>query len=163
MLGELTAYIGLGSNLDGPIEHVQRALRELDELTQTRLVIASNLYRSDPMGPVGQPDYINAVAAVQTRLDAEALLSELQCLEAQHKRVRREHWGPRTLDLDLLLYGNDTIHTQRLVVPHSGLAERNFVLIPLFEIAPDLILPDNRPLAELVKHCSQAGLKRLVG
>lgn len=158
---ELIAYIGLGSNLDEPMDHVQRALSELDELSQTKLVAASSLYRTDPMGPAGQPDYINAVAAVQTRLSAEALLSELQHLETLHQRVRRERWGPRTLDLDLLLYGNYTINVEHLVVPHPGLAERNFVLIPLFEIAPDLILPDNRSLADLVDRCGVEGLEQL--
>lgn len=161
MSAELIAYIGLGSNLDEPMNHIQRALVELDELSQTKLVVASSLYRSDPMGPAGQPDYINSVAAVQTRLSAEALLSELQHLEALHQRVRRERWGPRTLDLDLLLYGNYTIQTEHLVVPHPGLAERNFVLIPLFEIAPDLILPDNRSLADLVDQCGNEGLEQL--
>ena len=157
----VVAYIGLGSNLEQPLEQVQTALSELDELPQTRLLQSSSLYRSDPMGPADQPDYINAVAAVETSLTPDELLSELQNLEATHQRVRKERWGPRTLDLDLLLYGNVCINSEHLTVPHPGLSERNFVLMPLFEIAPDLILPDNRTLSELVEHCSQAGLQRL--
>lgn len=156
-----TAYIGLGSNLDDPLTQVRTALRELDQIRDCRLLKHSNLYRSAPMGPPGQPDYINAVAAVETRLAADALLSELQAIEARHQRQRRERWGPRTLDLDLLLFGNEVIDNARLSVPHPGLDARSFVLIPLYEIAPDLILPDNRVLAELVRHCSREGLRQL--
>ncbi len=161
MLAAVIAYIGLGSNLEDPITQVKSALQELAELPQSTLLSASSLYRSAPMGPSEQPDYINAVAALETNLSSDELLSELQRLEDVHQRVRRERWGPRTLDLDLLLYGGDRINSEHLTVPHPGLSERNFVLIPLFEIAPELILPDNCPLAELVKHCSQAGLQRL--
>lgn len=157
----VVVYIGLGSNLEKPIEQVQSALRELDDLAQTRLLQRSNLYCSDPMGPADQPDYINAVAAVETSLSPDELLSELQKLEAAHQRIRKERWGPRTLDLDLLLYGDQCISSEHLIVPHPGLSERNFVLIPLFEIAPNLILPDNRPLSDLIASCSNEGLQRL--
>jgi 2-amino-4-hydroxy-6-hydroxymethyldihydropteridine diphosphokinase len=161
MADAVTAYIGLGSNLDHPRSQVQAALQELDGIRATRLLKASALYQSAPMGSKDQPDYINAVAAIETSLEPEMLLTQLQQLEASHQRVRKEHWGPRTLDLDLLLYGNELIHSERLTVPHPGLKERNFVLIPLYEIAPDLILPDNHTLAELVKTCSREGLQRL--
>ena len=133
-----TAFIGIGSNLDNPLLQVQTALRELAEIPKTALTRSSSLYRTPPMGPPDQPDYINAVAALTTTLSPTELLDALQALEARHGRVRTIHWGPRTLDLDLLLYGNETIHTARLTVPHPGIAQRAFVVLPLAEIAPAL-------------------------
>ncbi len=158
----VTAYVGLGSNLDDPVNHVVTALDELMQITDCRNVIGSSLYRSAPMGPQDQPDYINAVACLQTSLDAHQLLSELQQLEQKHRRVRERHWGPRTLDLDLLLYGGEQIRSDDLVVPHPGMGERSFVLVPLYEIAPELTLPDNQLLADLVKQCPEDGLQRIV-
>jgi 2-amino-4-hydroxy-6-hydroxymethyldihydropteridine diphosphokinase len=154
-------YIGLGSNLDRPQQHVARALEELRTLPDPRLLAHSSLYRSAPMGPQDQPDYINAVALLESTLDAHHLLDELQALEQQHRRVRLEHWGPRTLDLDLLLYGEQLIQSERLSVPHPGLPERNFVLWPLSEIAPDLQLPGGRPLAALLSECPIGTLERI--
>ncbi len=133
-----TAFIGIGSNLDNPLLQVQTALRELAEIPKTALTRSSSLYRTPPMGPPDQPDYINAVAALTTTLSPTELLDALQALEARHGRVRTIHWGPRTLDLDLLLYGNETVHTARLTVPHPGIAQRAFVVLPLAEIAPAL-------------------------
>jgi 2-amino-4-hydroxy-6-hydroxymethyldihydropteridine diphosphokinase len=161
MSSVVIAYIGLGSNLVAPVSQVQTAITELAGIRQSRLLKSSSLYQTAPLGPAGQPDYINAVAALQTPLSADELLTELQKLENRHQRVRRERWGPRTLDLDLLLYGDEVINSERLTVPHPGLSERNFVLIPLREIAPDLILPDNQALAELAQRCSRDGLQRL--
>ncbi len=161
MSGGVTAYIGLGSNLENPVEQVKTALRELANLPQTRLLLQSNLYQSTPMGPANQPDYINAVAELETSLAADDLLSELQRLELLHQRVRKERWGPRTLDLDLLLYGDQTIDSENLVVPHPGLAERVFVLQPLFEIAPALVLPTKQVLADLLIACPEVSLQRL--
>lgn len=157
----VTACVGLGSNLHSPVEQVRTALVELNALPQTRLLRASSLYRSAPMGPADQPDYINAVALFETTLTAHELLQQLQLIEQQHQRLRERHWGPRSLDLDLLLYGDEQINSTALVVPHPGLCERNFVLIPLFEIAPELRLPDNRLLAELVADSPRDGLERL--
>ena len=133
-----TAFIGIGSNFDNPLLQVQTALRELAEIPKTALTRSSSLYRTPPMGPPDQPDYINAVAALATTLSPTELLDALQALEARHGRVRTIHWGPRTLDLDLLLYGNETVHTARLTVPHPGIAQRAFVVLPLAEIAPAL-------------------------
>ena len=156
------AYLGLGSNLDDPLCQLRQALRELDGLARVRLVRVSSLYRSTPMGPAGQPDYLNAVAALDTSLDAEALLVLLQGIEEFHHRVRGERWGPRTLDLDLLLYGNAWIETEHLRVPHAGLHERNFVLYPLAEIAPpDLEVPGLGSLKELLARTPDTGLLRL--
>jgi 2-amino-4-hydroxy-6-hydroxymethyldihydropteridine diphosphokinase len=159
-----TAFIGLGSNLDEPRQQVARALRELAGLPDTTLAAQSSLYRSAPMGPPDQPAYINAVARLETRLAPEALLDALQAIEARHGRVRGdERWGPRTLDLDILLYADVRIDKPRLQVPHPGLAERNFVLQPLAEIAPDLDIPGLGPLRDLLARCPPDALERLVG
>lgn len=160
----VTAFIGLGSNLDDPRQQVARALRELAELPDTTLAAQSSLYRSAPMGPPDQPAYINAVARLETRLAPEALLDALQAIEARHGRLRGdERWGPRTLDLDILLYADVRIDNPRLQVPHPGLAERNFVLQPLAEIAPDLDIPGLGPLRDLLARCPADALERLVG
>ncbi len=154
-------YIGLGSNLDAPQQQVVRALEELATVPETRLLAHSSLYRSAPMGPADQPDYINAVALLETTLEAHSLLDKLQALEQLHQRVRLERWGPRTLDLDLLLYGDEQIQSPRLSVPHPGMAERNFVLWPLNEISPELHLPDGRSLAALLTECPIGTLERI--
>ncbi len=161
MSGVVTAYIGLGSNQKNPVGQIRTALQELDGLPQSQLLLQSSLYQSAPMGPANQPDYINAVAALETRLSADELLSALQKLELLHQRVRQERWGPRTLDLDLLLFGDQSISSEHLVVPHPGLGERLFVLQPLFEIAPALVLPNNQAVAALLDGCSEGGLQRL--
>ena len=155
------AYIGLGSNLDDPVRQLQRAWAALAHVPQTQRVACSRCYRSAPLGPQDQPDYVNAVAAIDTELAPEALLDALQAIETAQGRVRLRRWGPRTLDLDLLLYGHEVLATPRLTVPHPGLAERNFVLYPLAELAPDLVLPDGRTLAELLAQCAAAGLEPL--
>lgn len=162
----LTCYIGLGSNLDNPREQVSSALTELAELIesnpqQCRSLSHSSLYRSDPVGPPGQPDYINAVACLETRFSPLQLLDALQAIEQTHQRVRIQHWGPRTLDLDLLLYGNQTIQNERLTVPHAFMLVRNFVLYPLAEIAPNLTLPDGNQLSKLLKNLKIGTLEKI--
>ncbi|WP_280554304.1 2-amino-4-hydroxy-6-hydroxymethyldihydropteridine diphosphokinase [Halomonas sp. 25-S5] len=142
------AWIGLGSNLDVPRAHVERALGELDRLPLTRRIAASRLYASAPLGPADQPDYINAVALLATRLSPLALLDQLQALEQRHGRVRRRRWGPRTLDLDLLLFDDQRVTLPRLTLPHPEMARRAFVLVPLAELAPSLVF-DGQPLAKL--------------
>lgn len=154
-------YVGLGSNLDDPQQQVRTALDELDTLPQTRLLLASRLYRSDPVGPPGQPDYINAVALIGTALAPEALLDQLQALEHAHQRVRMERWGPRTLDLDILLYGDQQIATPRLSVPHPFLTERSFVLYPLQELTPELRLPDGSALQFWCDRCPMGTLESI--
>ena len=136
------AYVGIGSNLASPIEQVQQAIQELGNIPNTRLVRASGLYRSAPMGPPDQPDFVNAVAALLTQQDAGNLLKLMLKIEDAHGRERAgERWGPRTLDLDLLLYGNQQVRSAELDLPHPGIAERNFVLLPLDELAPHLEVP----------------------
>ncbi len=151
--------MGLGSNLGDPAAQVKHAVEALGAVPATRLVACSRLYRSRPMGPQDQPDYVNAVARLVTTLSPHALLDALQQIESARGRVRGpERWGPRTLDLDLLLYGEEVIGDARLTVPHAGLKERSFVLYPLFDIAPELILPDGTELKELLACCPRDGL-----
>jgi len=159
----VTAYVGLGSNLERPILQVSAALEALARLPRTELIARSSLYRTRPVGPPDQPDYINAVAGLSTALSAEALLDELQALEQRQGRVRgAERWGPRTLDLDLLLYGLERIGGERLQVPHPRMAERGFVLYPLAEIAPpDLEIPGHGRLADLLKGRLGEGVERV--
>jgi 2-amino-4-hydroxy-6-hydroxymethyldihydropteridine diphosphokinase len=155
------AFIGLGSNLEQPEKQIRQAIPALDRLPQTRLIRCSALYRGPPMGPKDQPDYINAVAMVETSLQPEALLVELQGIEQQQGRVRERRWGPRTLDLDLLLYGDRVIDTPLLKVPHPGMHERPFVLHPLREIAPDQEIPGRGTILSLVENCPADDLKRV--
>lgn len=127
-------FIGLGSNLDDPITQLKKALDQLSQLENVKLIETSAFYQSKPMGPQDQPDFINAVAELETTLPAEKLLDELQAIEQSQGRVRYQHWGPRTLDLDILLYGDDVIMSGRLTIPHPGISKRNFVLYPLADI-----------------------------
>ena len=159
----MPAWIGLGSNLSGalasPVEQIEQALTELSQMPQTQLISASSLYPSAPMGPQDQPDYINAVAELDTQLSALELLDELQQIELSQGRVRKENrWGPRTLDLDIILYGDQQINNTRLTIPHYGMKAREFVLYPLLEIAADLTLPDGTVLSQLTAQCDKNGL-----
>ena len=152
-------YIGIGSNLDEPLRQVRRASRALAALDSSSRL--SSLYMSAPMGPQDQPRFINAVAEVRTRLSPEALLDELQAIEQAQGRTRERHWGPRTLDLDLLVYGDEKISTPRLVVPHPGLPERAFVLYPLAELAPALQIPGFGTAAALAARLPGSDVERL--
>lgn len=154
-------YIGLGSNLENPLEQVSTAIEELALLPETELLSASSLYRSAPVGPQDQPDFINAVAQVETSLTPLALLDQLQMIEQQHQRIRERHWGPRTLDLDLLLYANQIISNKRLTVPHAYMTERSFVLHPLYEISPDLVMPNGEKLSSLIVACPLGSLAKI--
>ncbi|WP_336666609.1 2-amino-4-hydroxy-6-hydroxymethyldihydropteridine diphosphokinase [Enterobacter mori] len=141
------AYIAIGSNLASPLEQVNAAVQALGEIPQSRIVAVSSFYRTPPLGPQDQPDYLNAAVVLDTALDAETLLDNTQRIELQQGRVRKaERWGPRTLDLDLMLFGNEIINTERLTVPHYDMKNRGFMLWPLFEVAPDLIFPDGLSL-----------------
>lgn len=152
-------FVAIGSNLAEPLGQARRAVSALAALPETELQQASSFYSSRPMGPADQPDYVNAVARLATRLTPLALLDQLQKIELEQGRVRKdERWGPRTLDLDLLLYGDRVIKHERLIVPHYGMQEREFVLLPLAEIAPALVLPCGTPLAQLVARCPRNGL-----
>lgn len=155
-------FVALGANLSDPKKQILRAIDALQHLPDSKLIACSPQYSSAPMGPQDQPDYVNAVAQLQTTLSPHRLLDELQRIELEQGRVRKdERWGPRTLDLDLLLYGQQVIQDERLTIPHYGMTQRAFVLIPLYDIAPALILPDGRQLAELVAACDSSTLFRL--
>ncbi|RCV90391.1 2-amino-4-hydroxy-6-hydroxymethyldihydropteridine diphosphokinase [Billgrantia montanilacus] len=155
-------YVGLGSNLDEPEAQIAQALEALDELPLTHRLAASSLYVSRPLGPQDQPDFVNAVAHLATRLSPLALLDQLQALEQRHRRVRRRHWGPRTLDLDLLLFGRQVIVTPRLRVPHPEMSARAFVMVPLAELAPALSLPDGRGVTALAASLASPDLIRVL-
>ncbi|MDY0250159.1 MAG: 2-amino-4-hydroxy-6-hydroxymethyldihydropteridine diphosphokinase [Pseudomonas sp.] len=148
-------YIGLGSNLATPEQHINTALNTLAQLPQTRLISHSAYYSSAPLGPADQPRYMNAVAHLETTLAADELLDHLQAIELSQGRERKaERWGPRTLDLDILLFGERIISNERLCVPHYHMHARPFVLLPLAELCPaDFQLPDGRWLADLLSHC----------
>ena len=154
----VNAYIGLGSNLDNPIGHVKQALEDLKQLPQSQLLLASKLYLSKPVGPQDQDNFVNAVALIITELEPLALLDELQTIEQQHQRVRERHWGPRSLDLDLLLFGDQSIQHPRLTVPHAQLSRRDFVVGPLLELCPELVLPSGTQLQEFLQQCPIDGL-----
>lgn len=155
-------YIGLGANLADPIDQLQQAVAALAALPQCQLTAVSSFYGSKPMGPQDQPDYVNAVAQLTTQLTAESLLDALQHIERTQGRQRKaERWGPRTLDLDILLFGQQQIQTERLTVPHYGLPQREFVVYPLLEIAPDLQIPGLGALATIADTVPLNGLTRL--
>ncbi|MEJ6080457.1 2-amino-4-hydroxy-6-hydroxymethyldihydropteridine diphosphokinase [Vibrio sp. 1-Bac 57] len=160
----MISYIGIGSNQAQPIEQAKQAITALSNIKDTKLLMCSSLYRSAPMGPQDQPDYINAVAKLETRLSALELLDALQVIEQEQGRERKAlRWGPRTLDLDILLYADQEIENERLTVPHYGMKEREFVLYPLFEIAPTLQMPNGTSLIEILKHCDKNGLTAITG
>ncbi|HEX6260058.1 MAG TPA: 2-amino-4-hydroxy-6-hydroxymethyldihydropteridine diphosphokinase, partial [Woeseiaceae bacterium] len=136
------AYVGIGSNLDDPESQVRNAFAALQRLPDSGFARCSPLYRAAPMGPTDQPDFVNAAAGVLTRLDPHALMRELQEIETAQGRQRdTKHWGPRVLDLDLLVMGSLVVDEPGLTIPHPGIAERNFVLLPLADIAPHLPVP----------------------
>ncbi|HEX4500024.1 MAG TPA: 2-amino-4-hydroxy-6-hydroxymethyldihydropteridine diphosphokinase [Scandinavium sp.] len=151
-------YIAVGSNLASPLDQVNAAIAALGEIPHTAIAAVSSFYRTPPLGPQDQPDYLNAAVALDTDLEPEALLNSTQRIELQQGRVRKdERWGPRTLDLDIMLFGDLTLNTERLTVPHYDMHNRGFMLWPLAEIAPDLIFPNGTSLTTLLQNldCSK--------
>ncbi len=158
----VTAYIGLGSNLADPVLQIKSARTAIIQIAGVKELAFSSLYHSPPMGPQDQPDYVNAVMCIATELPPLDLLRYLQRIENDQGRVRKDQrWGSRTLDLDVLIYGDRIIDLPDLTVPHTGLAERAFVLYPLYEIAPQLLVPGKGSIADLLAKCPMNGLKRL--
>ncbi|MCZ6802911.1 MAG: 2-amino-4-hydroxy-6-hydroxymethyldihydropteridine diphosphokinase [Proteobacteria bacterium] len=155
------AYIGLGSNMDSPRQHITTAIQSLGEIQSTRIVIVSSLYKSKPMGPQNQGDYINAVVQIETEMGPTELLDCLQAIENEHGRVRVEHWGPRTIDLDILMFGNEIIQNDRLTVPHPEITNRPFVIVPLAEIDPACVIPEEGLVSDLILRIDQDGLELL--
>ena len=155
-----TVFIAVGSNLADPVTQANDAIEALKQLPKSQFKQSSNLYSSTPMGPQDQPDYINAVVEITTELTPLELLDCTQAIGQEQGRVRKdERWGPRTLDLDIVLYGNEVMDSERLTVPHYGMKEREFVLYPLAEIAPNLTLPCGTRLEDLLKVVEQNGLR----
>lgn len=154
-------FIGLGSNLADPQQQLRSALDAIAALPQTALLRCSSFYRSAPIGPGNQPDYINAVAELETQLEPLDLLDELQAIESAHGRERGIRWGARTLDLDILVFGQQHIDEPRLQVPHPRMAERNFVLLPLAELEPELQLPSGESIQTLLLQCPHNRLEKL--
>lgn len=158
----IPAYVGIGSNLGDSRSRVEAAFDALGGIRDTKLVARSRLYRTRPFGPVQQGDFINAAAGLLTQLPATQLLAALRAIEAAQGRVRAERWGPRTLDLDLLVYGDRRIAEAQLVVPHPGIAERGFVLAPLHDIAPALEVPGVGRVEELLRRLPDDGIAGMV-
>jgi 2-amino-4-hydroxy-6-hydroxymethyldihydropteridine diphosphokinase len=156
------AYVGLGSNLDGPVDRVLRAFTQLAGLPQTQLVARSSLWHTPPVGPVEQPPFVNAVAGLLTQLSPRELLDVLLAAERLQGRQRELRWGPRTLDLDLLVYGAGQVDEPGLTVPHPEMSRRAFVLYPLAEVAPTLSVPGQGRVAALAAAADGAGLERLI-
>ncbi|MEO9275139.1 2-amino-4-hydroxy-6-hydroxymethyldihydropteridine diphosphokinase [Marinomonas sp. 5E14-1] len=144
----IQAYIGLGSNLENPVAQIQQAIKTLRNHNSVHAFHVSPIYSSKPVGPQDQPDYINAAATFMTELSPLTLLDLLQNIEQAQRRIRERHWGPRTLDLDLLLYGQETIQNSRLTVPHAFMLERGFVMQPLSDLAPDMLLANGKTVTE---------------
>jgi 2-amino-4-hydroxy-6-hydroxymethyldihydropteridine diphosphokinase len=159
----VTAFVALGSNLADPAGQIRSALSELARLPNTSLVRSSSLYRNPPAGGLDQPEYINAVAKVETRLGPRELLDRLLGIERAHGRVREYPNAPRTLDLDIALYGERVISEPGLVIPHPRMLQRAFVLVPLAEIAPDAQVPGQGRAAELAAKLDASGLKLVAG
>lgn len=158
----VTAYIGLGSNLSKPAEQVKSAIDNVAKIAQSQVTVISSLYLSKPMGPQDQDDYINAVIALETSLSAIELLDALQAIENAAGRVRKDNrWGARILDLDIILFGNEIFNTPRLTIPHYGMCEREFVLLPLAEISPELILPRGQSVKLLSQNIAKNSMVKL--
>jgi 2-amino-4-hydroxy-6-hydroxymethyldihydropteridine diphosphokinase len=155
--------VGLGSNLGDPVQQMKKALAALEHLPGTRVVACSSLYSSAPIGELQQPDFVNAVAALETALTARDLLDALLDIERAHGRTRAAPNAPRTLDLDLLLFGDAIIDAPGLVVPHPRLHERAFVLVPLLELSPDVVVPGRGRAADLLPAVAAQRVTRIAG
>lgn len=155
------AFLSLGSNLGDRRSTLEAALRALEASSDVRIIRRSSLYETAPVGKTDQPDFYNLVVQVETALSPEALLDRCQEIERALGRVRDERWGPRTADVDILLYDRHTVHTERLIVPHPEMLRRRFVLDPLLEIAPDAVLPEGAPIAPYLARVQDQVVRRL--
>lgn len=154
----VTAYLALGSNIGDKNRHLSAAASAIEGLPGTRIVARSAIYRTPPWGKVDQDWFANAVVAIETRLDPEALLQTCLAIEIAHGRIRRERWGPRVIDIDILFHGEARLKTGKLTLPHPLMHERPFVLLPLQEIAPEIVIA-GRPIAEVIAGLDTAGLQ----
>ena len=144
-------YIGLGSNIEQPYSQIKKAIVALNNLPDTEVLTDSDYYKSKPMGPEDQPDYVNAVVEIETALDATKLLKNCQQIEQQQGRIKRRHWGERSIDLDILLYVDQQILTDDLTLPHPGICQRDFVYIPLLKLNPEVEIPGKGMLSVIVE------------
>ena len=155
------AYIALGSNLSDPVAQVMSGVEALAMMPDSRLALISSLYRTAPVGYLDQPPFVNAVAMVETALEPRALLAELLAIERRHGRVRDVPNGPRTLDLDILLYGDSAWHDPELTIPHPRMSERAFVLVPLAEVGGEVVVPGHATVRELAARVDTAGIQKI--
>ncbi|WNO09464.1 2-amino-4-hydroxy-6-hydroxymethyldihydropteridine diphosphokinase [Teredinibacter sp. KSP-S5-2] len=161
MTNRVISYVGLGSNLANPLAQVEQACQCIEAIQSTQVLSRSPWYSSTAVGPGDQPDYVNGVIKIETELSADSLLDALQSIENQQGRTREIRWGARTLDLDILLYGNSIIMSERLEIPHPRIEERNFVVFPLYDLDSELLLPDGRKVAQLKHQLTSVGITRL--
>ena len=160
-MSKVISYIGLGGNLDSPIQQLKTALISIDELPKTSLIKSSSFYGSKPLGPQDQPDFINAVCQIETELSATELLAALQKVEIEQGRIKKRRWGERLIDLDILLYGQEALDSADLTIPHSQIALRDFVLIPLAEVSPGLVIPNLGEIESLIEQLNESYLVAL--
>ena len=160
-----TVYIGLGSNLHKPRRQIRRAMQALERIPATHILADSGLYLSKPLvpasGAIAQADYLNAVVKIETKLGPHELLDHLQQIEQDQGRERKQRWGPRTIDLDILLFDDRQTRDDRLILPHPGISERSFVLYPLHNMDATLDIPGHGMLGELISNCPRDGLRYL--
>ena len=161
-MSKIKAYIGLGSNLSNPIEQLQTALDTISKLPGTTLEKKSSFYGSKPLGPQDQPDFVNAVCQIETQLTPQELLVALQKIEQEQGRIKKRHWGERLIDLDILLFGDEVVNTANLTIPHSQIVFRDFVLVPLAEVAPGLVIPNKGIIEGLVEKLDKSYLIALL-
>ncbi|GKT11077.1 MAG: 2-amino-4-hydroxy-6-hydroxymethyldihydropteridine diphosphokinase [Thiomicrorhabdus sp.] len=152
-------FIGLGGNLSDPVAELRQAVETMNQLETTKVISCSQFYASAPLGPEDQPDFINAVCELETSLPPHVLLLALQAIELEQGRIKKRHWGERIIDLDILLYDDQIIMTEDLIIPHAEIANRDFVLIPLAEIAPSLSIPHKGNIEGLIANLSKTYLK----
>ena len=155
------AYIGLGSNMHSPIKQIKSAIKLIEEIASTEITDVSSLYKSKPLGPQDQDDYINAVVKIETELMPYELLERMQEIEKQHGRIRGERWGPRVIDLDILMFGNKIMTDQKLTIPHPEIHNRSFVLVPLAEIDSDCEIPGKGPISDLLATIDKSNVVQL--
>lgn len=156
-----TAYLALGSNLNNPVQQLLDCCQTLKQHPKIDFIQHSSFYQTPPLGPQDQQDFINAVVQIQTSLTPEQLLQTTQQIEKDQQRIKTRHWGPRTLDIDILLYEQLNYQSPNLSIPHKEMTKRNFVIIPLAEISPKLILPDGTSLTEILSKQDQNNIKKV--
>jgi 2-amino-4-hydroxy-6-hydroxymethyldihydropteridine diphosphokinase len=153
----IKVYVGLGSNLEQPLLQIKKAISALNDLPGSRVLADSGFFASKPMGPQDQPDFINAVVVLETTLSADELLNYCQLIESRQGRIKTRRWGERSIDLDILLYGNQQIMTGDLTVPHPGICERDFVYLPLLKLDPEILIPGAGLLSNIVESATASG------